>query len=984
MVFLSSCINESDFPIGKSVTCDAEKISNKGDEFVAKDDENARFKGAHLRTNLEAHSGEYSVLTIPKKSAFALAYEIKRIEPNAYLEVSVWRKSKDGSGNLVVASNNTSAYYKAINVPSVREENGWERIDLEVFIPPNYPHEKLKIYVWNNGSDSAYFDDLKITRSKSKQYPDFEYEKGLDLVIDTSDFLKIMKKRKNAFVSGILQTSDNDWVKGILVDDDIPKKAKMRLKGDWLDHLWGNKWSYRVKMRKDNAFNRMRTFSLQTPSARNYLLEWLTHKLYHRFDVLTTRYGFIPLSLSGQPRGLYVWEEHFAKQLPEWNKRREGPIVKFSEDAFWQVQKQNVNLKRWPNLPYFYASVIEPFGQSKTMSNPVLLSQFKDALKLMEQYKFQTKTTHEIFDVDKLARYYAMLDLTHARHGMTWHNQRFYYNPVICKLEPIAFDGYTDHEEFDFSINDNMAFKAVDCYKPMVPQDRLILKIFTDTIFLNKYLMYLDMFSNEKTISGFLDSEKTNINYNDSLLKMEFPYYHYDREFITGSAKSIRNYLPELKKLLKERISTGDFNINSKEETFIDSTLYENTPEYFVTAYFGDKIEDKKDIVVINYCLKDIKFIGSGFDQKLITEFFDEPVSVSSFSGNGSRGSVSVDTSSSSLFFTVAGHDDIFSIPIIPWSYPDGITTQQELMGKIDMRNPIFEKISGDNIFIRKGKSVIDKPLIIPRGYNVKFYPGTEIDIINKAMIISYSPVIMNGTAKNPIIIGSSDFTGNGITILQADGNSLVENVVFENLNTLNYKTWTLTGAVTFYESDVTIRNTRFYRNQCEDALNIIRSEFTVENTTFDYIFGDAFDADFCTGNIISSKYTNIGNDAMDFSGSVITIRDTEVNGANDKGISGGEESTVYVINTNVTRANIGFASKDLSVVEVIDSKVESCNYGVVLLQKKPEYGSCRMTLKNTPLTGSKIEMLIEEGSVVIRDGITIEGTEVNLSAKFY
>jgi len=178
----------------------------------------------------------------------------------------------------------------------------------------------------------------------------------------------------------------------------------MRLKGDWLDHLWGDKWSYRIKMRKKNTFNRLKTFSLQTPSARSYLLEWLTHKLFHENDVLTTRYGFVPLKFNNQPRGLYVWEEHFEKQLLEWNNRREGPIVKFSEDPFWQIQKININYKKWPVFPYYPAATILPFGQSRTVESDVLFKQFISAQKLMNQYKYQQKKTHEIFDVDKMAK----------------------------------------------------------------------------------------------------------------------------------------------------------------------------------------------------------------------------------------------------------------------------------------------------------------------------------------------------------------------------------------------------------------------------------------------------------------------------------------------------------------------------------------------------------------------------------------------------
>ena len=973
-----------DFPVDRKVVCDAEILTNKGDKFIGQNDPKAIFKGGNLQTNKEAYSGKYSVLTVPKTKAFALAFEINRIEPDAYLEVSVWRKSKDGLGNLVVAADNVNDLYLATKEPTVIEGNGWEKLEMEIYTPPNYGGGKLKIYVWNNGSDSVYFDDLIIHRKKLKSYPNLDYSQGINLVIDTSDFLKIMKKRREAFVGGILQVSDNDWIKGIVVENDVAKKAKMRLKGDWLDHLWGDKWSYRVKMRKQNTFNRMRTFSLQTPSARNYLLEWLTHKLYHKFDMLTTRYGFIPLSFNGQPRGLYVWEEHFVKQLPEWNNRREGPIVKFSEDSFWQVQKQNINHKKWPNFPYYYSSIIEPFGQTRTLESPALRSQFNSALKLMEQYKYQTKPASQIFDVDKLASYYAMLDLTHARHGMTWHNQRFYYNPVICKLEPIAFDGYTSHDDIDFTINDNMAYKAFTTTKPMIPQDRLILNLFTDTIFLTSYLNYLEIFSNEEMLDQFANSLEAEISYYDSLLKLEFPKYHYESSFLKKSAAGIRAYLPDLKGLINNTLDEGNFTIDREIEYYYDSSLYEKTPEFFVGAYAEGFADEKLVLKVNNYFLRDIELIGTGIDEKLITEFFDEKPAMKAFVSNETSMMVQVDSSSNSLFFKVRGSDELFAIPFIPWSYPKGITPQQELMEMSNLNYEIIASISDNKIQIKDGKSIISEPIIIPSGYEVYFHEGTVIDLLDSAMIISYSPVYFNGTVDNPVIVTSSDFSGNGFTVLQAGEQSRLTNTVFENLNTLNYKTWTLTGALTFYESDVMLDNVKFYRNQCEDALNIIRSEFTVVNSSFDFTFADAFDADFCSGEISFSTFQNIGNDAMDFSGSNILISNTSVLSANDKGVSGGEDSKVRVINSNIYRSNIGIASKDLSVVEVENSNIEFCNYGVVLLQKKPEFGPSGMILNKTVIKDYKTRMLIEEGSYVIVDNSRVEGTKKNLSDEFY
>ena len=141
-----------------------------------------------------------------------------------------------------------------------------------------------------------------------------------------------------------------------------------------------------------------------------------------------------------------------------------------------------------------------------------------------------------------------MLELTHAWHGMTWHNQRMYYNPVICKLEPIAFDGYTEHEDIDLTIKDNVAYRTITENKSVLLHEHLVFSLFTDTIFLDKYLNYLEKYSQPDFIVRFMGSIKQESKYYDSLLQMEFPNYHYDDKLLVKSAAAIQGYLPELRK----------------------------------------------------------------------------------------------------------------------------------------------------------------------------------------------------------------------------------------------------------------------------------------------------------------------------------------------------------------------------------------------------------------------------------------------------
>ncbi len=982
LMFTCSC-NQGNASRNQKMSCGAEKLSKDKTSFLADNHQGYLFSSGITQTNHEAHSGNFSVLAT-KKHPYVFSITLKNIGPDQYYKVSVWKKSSPDKGALVVSDKTAKRLYLIANKPKIKDAKGWEKLEIDFFTPPNFAEEELKIYCWSIHGDSVYFDDLTIVNTE-KKYPVYK-EDPLIVVLDTSNYKKFITKRIKAFNAGVLQTEQSDWVKGILFSNNKMMKAKLRLKGDWLDHLVGDKWSFRIKMRKNYVWKRLRVFSIQTPFARGFLYEWYSHVLYSSQDILTTRYGFTPLIMGNKSKGLYAWEEHFTKQLVEYRQRREGPILKFSEEAFWQIQRIAKETGHWPDFPAYNCSVVEPFSQNKTVKNRVLYREFLIGAQLMNQYKYNTGKPADIFDLPRLAKYYAMLDITHARHGMAWHNQRFYYNPVICKLEPIAYDGFTDHLSFDFTINDNMAWQILSGQKN-IPENYNFYYLFEDSTFVTLYLNYLKKFSR----AGFTDSMKNIFKkdavYYDSLIRLEFPLERFDTGFLTKSARGVREYLPKLEDFLKTQIAGNSLHAHIIPEDNTDSVTLFKAPSFYVTAYLESSNPDSIVIEVHNFFGKKIKLLGTGSKKRYIQTFFTKPVFVAPYK-KGNHGVVKrvvSEPGSSFLFFQVEGTEELYTAFINPWPYPKGITPQQELVAKASIKNAMLvDTIINHKIYIKKGNTTLNSKFVIPKGYQVFFEPGTHIDLVSKALILSYSPVFINGTGNNPVIISSSDGTGNGFTVLQANKRSKIEYVKFEKMNTLNYKGWTLSGSVTFYESDVDINHAEFNNNGCEDALNIVRSDFNLRNSRFSNTWGDAFDSDFSRGLVDSVLFTNIGNDAIDFSGSRIKITNSTINGAKDKGVSGGEDSHLMVENTNISNANIGLASKDLSTLDVTDSKIKNCQYGLVLLQKKPEYGPASMKLNKVTIQKSKVRMLIEKGSKVIFNGKTIKGDKKKVAEMFY
>ena len=57
---------------------------------------------------------------------------------------------------------------------------------------------------------------------------------------------KLERIRNEALRKGILELDDDAWVKTKLLFGRQELRGRCRLKGDWTDHLMGDKWSFRI------------------------------------------------------------------------------------------------------------------------------------------------------------------------------------------------------------------------------------------------------------------------------------------------------------------------------------------------------------------------------------------------------------------------------------------------------------------------------------------------------------------------------------------------------------------------------------------------------------------------------------------------------------------------------------------------------------------------------------------------------------------
>lgn len=160
--------------------------------------------------------------------------------------------------------------------------------------------------------------------------------KKIEIFFDKKGEIRLEKNRQKALKEGILRTHDFSCIKSTIAYVEDTMNCKVRLKGDGLDHLEGEKWSLRIKLKKSNHLYGMKVFSLQDPYTRNYIYEWIFHQTLKQEGIIGLYYAFVEVFINDDNKGVFAIEEHFDRNLISNNNKPEGVVLKNDEDFFWE------------------------------------------------------------------------------------------------------------------------------------------------------------------------------------------------------------------------------------------------------------------------------------------------------------------------------------------------------------------------------------------------------------------------------------------------------------------------------------------------------------------------------------------------------------------------------------------------------------------------------------------------------------------------
>lgn len=313
------------------------------------------------------------------------------------------------------------------------------------------------------------------------------------------------------------------------------------------------------------------------------------------------------------------------------------------------------------------------------------------------------------------------------------------------------------------------------------------------------------------------------------------------------------------------------------------------------------------------------------------------------------------------FYSTLSPADHMFFRGQTPYYFKfDRIENRQNMLSKklnkfVDFYN---NKLVANHVSAKDNFIIPSDNIKIVHHYDFNMV-GTEININEPTVFFFEGNTIIKGiSVDQPLTI-----RGPGMFVFNSE-NTLIENVIFQDVKNISIANRNLSGAINIYNSKLKIENLEILDPVGEDAINIIDSYFEIGNLKIQSSYSDAIDLDFSDGYILNLHCNNIGNDCLDASESKVSVDKIIANNIEDKAVSAGENSFIEVKKVIIKDSAIGLVSKDGSSLNVLNADFNNVTLPIAVFRKKPSYRDPAISITNINAS-EEVFGLFSEGSEI-------------------
>ena len=760
----------------------------------------------------------------------------------------------------------------------------------------------------------------------------------LQLQIGPQNLNKLIKLGGKAFKTGVYVAKNDDWVPAYLHSNKFsdPIEVSVRLKGKWNDHRVGKNWSILVKTKQGKYVLGMEKFILQSDATRNGHRELLLREHAKELGLIAPKINYVNVVINGDNTGMMMMEQALSQTMLEKQQRHTGPIVAFNTVEHWkQHELSKIKGQSRPNffveLPlkfpgannYLSQIDLKVIAQQEILkSNPHI---YFESLAIMRGYQEGNLPIHQVFDMEKLAKFMALIRTWASDYSLYWTNMRWYFDPLTKLYEPIVTETLPGMGN---STNNNPPF-----FYKLAFENELFLKIYNET--LDKISF---QFEQEKYLDKFRKIEKS-IKKNYSIEKKSFSPVDFNKLIQNTKKSKITSSNKKTKTQLLKYYPIKNNNNNQDLASFFQAYLIEINKELFL---------EFNNFTFENVHIKGISILKKG--DKYPSVFYKLPLNLPARVKSDKRIKIRLPFKMNNTIKKITVEADKYADKPISWTTEvrlyspakKNLPRYSETLKTLKIKFPfLIYKKEENSFYIPKGKWNIKENLLIPFQANLVIDAGSTLRFSKNVYLFVNGALLSLGTKLDPIILTSdtpNNFWNGLLVHNQSNEPSKMNFTEIENIRITGEHIHYRTGAISFVNGTVLINDSSIINTIAEDALNVYHTNFKFKNLRILYTYSDALDMDYSDGEILGLYANEIGGDGIDLSGTKLYSSKMNLQNVYDKAISVGERSDYQGLNESITNAGTGIAVKDSSKATLKDSKLYDIHGTAYMSYRKKDF----------------------------------------------
>jgi hypothetical protein len=698
---------------------------------------------------------------------------------------------------------------------------------------------------------------------------------NIELFIKFENLQKIYADRENAILLGVNRASQEVPCK---ISDGVKiLKCKVKLKGDLEDH-----WQYKSRLSlkvnvKDGYINGLKRFSIQKPRTRQFPYDQTFHQMVAEMgNHSSNKQDFQSISVNGESWGTMNVEPEINQEFIEEAGLKRLGVYRISNQDIWSYGEKYNGLKG------YYLS--DPTINLTIKGSNKILNESPAHLEIYSYIKQMLRNKDsELFNREMMVENLALCLVWGAFHTLYNSNSYYTWNVYQKQLEPILTDqvwwAYWNTSEGLLSNFDELPFEYRVLFgtKPLTTKE-------LETALSNINNMV------EKNLALTISNE------------LQERYFPADKKFskepLTSNTRLIRDNIGITVKHINHLVR-NPFQERSRANA---AEKLSSLEAFHTVDAFNDGRIRVNNLTNLQLNVTNIKLGDFGY---LPNKDISIPPSVAE---------------------NISFID--FELGITETDL-NKIIVQTEVNGEVrqaSVDRVLPEILKTEIVDLNVGCMLTADKCVLPSHFEytktvvfdrpVAIRAGSSIQLKNGANLLFLSGLDAEGSSQEKITI-NGDRSG-GIYVLNPLRNtSKISHTTFKDLGVVQAPMYKLTGSVNGYGGKFILNEVSFESCVAEDQLNLVHSEVEIGRVNFRGAKSDAFDCDFCVGDIQFMSFDDVGGDGLDLSGSQFSVNQMNAANIGDKALSIGERSRITMSNLWVNGVSTGVAVKDGSSASI-------------------------------------------------------------------